>query len=294
MFDLSTLSPRERRLLRSAQNTADQGKYSAAEMLYRSFVAEFPDSIPGLIGLARVVRSAEERDQHLHRVLELAPENEIAQAALDGASLETLLAPKKPQPEPEPEPIAKPEPIQEKAPPAVPQAAAVPTPIAVEDMHEPELDAAGGLRCNRCGKPIDQHNSKYTAVGYRCNDCIREIEDGMYSAGISTYIIAFLIGLTLSTIVAFLIGRFLGYSGFFGYIITFFISSALGTTIGSLAFRAGGRNRGRYLSVVMSASVWLGALLALGILFIIGFPPPVLVLGIFGFGASSTAYFRVR
>lgn len=280
MFDLSTLSPRERRLLRTANNIAKNGKHSAAEKLYRSFLAEFPHSVPGLLGLAQVVNSAEERDAHLNHVLEIEPDNAIATAALDGAELAELLTPKQVEVAVEPPAVD-----EEKAPPA-------PATIARTDhVHEPE--EIGGLRCNKCNKPIDLNNSTYTAVGYRCNNCLREIEDGMYSASISTYIISFLIGLVLSATVAALLGIFLG-GGFFVYLITYVVSSALGRTIGSLAFRAGGRNRGRYLSVIMSTSIWLGTILALAISFVFAGTAPFLLLGIFAFGASSTAYFRVR
>ncbi|MGB1252332.1 MAG: tetratricopeptide repeat protein [Candidatus Promineifilaceae bacterium] len=285
MFDLSTLSPRERRLLRSAQDIAQQGKKQAAEALYRSYLGEFPDSIPGLLGLAQTSRSADEQAQLLNRVLELDPQNTIALAALDGASLDKLLTPEAP------EPVATPDTSTvEKAPPA---------PKAIvrteqEPTHAYSEDVVGGLRCNKCGKPIDQHNSKYTAVGYRCNTCLRELEDQLYSASISTYIIAFLIGLTFSAIMGTAIVFVLGSGTFFAYLITFFISSALGGTIGSLAFRAGGRNRGRYLSVVMSLSIWLGALLALAIAIVFANSAPFIILSVFAFGASSTAYFRVR
>lgn len=280
MFDLSTLSPRERRLLRNADNATKNGKYSAAEKLYRDFIAEFPDSVLGLLGLARVVDSAEERDIYLHRVLAIEPDNAIAIAALNGGLLSELLTPE--------EEVIEVAPVVEKAPSAPPTT----SPTSPSD-HVAEPEVVGGLRCNKCGKPIDQHNSTYTAVGYRCNNCLREIEDGLYSASASTYIIAFLIGLVASATAATILGVFLG-GGFFVYLITYVVSSALGRTIGALAFRAGGRNRGRYLSVIMSTSIWLGTILALAISFVFASSAPFLLLGIFAFGASSTAYFRVR
>ena len=212
MFDLSTFSPRERRLLRSANNATKNGKVLAAEKLYRAFLAEFPDSVPGRIGLARVVNSAEERNTHLHHVLTIEPDNAIAAAALSGESLDILLTPK-----PETTPTAPDIKQAEKAPPATPKIAHA----SHEDAHEHEPEeTVGGLRCNKCGKPIDLHNSRYTAVGYRCNNCLREIEDGMYSASISTYVIAFLIGLVLSTIISLLISQLIGGGGFFAYLIT--------------------------------------------------------------------------
>lgn len=272
-------SPRERTLLRQAKRVADNGKLLAATELYQDLLNEFPDSVGGTLGYARVVRDEDQRNALLTRALELDPENEIAKAALRGESLDDLLNPREIEPEPEP--------VQEAAIEEQPV-------IHTADGKTFEGEEAVGLRCNRCGKPIEISNSVHTSVGYRCKECVREIESSYFTASIGSQVLAFVVALPLATIAAFLMGRFLGAAGFFSWMIAFFASPAIGGAIASLAFQVAGRNRGRYMSSLMSAAMWLGAAIALVILFVMFRYTPIIILGIFAFTASGAAYFRVR
>ena len=47
------------------------------------------------------------------------------------------------------------------------------------------------LRCNRCGKPICLKCATLTDVGYRCNECIRSVQDTYFNAKSSDNIVAF-------------------------------------------------------------------------------------------------------
>ncbi len=268
-------SPRERTLLRQAKRAADNGKLTAALELYQELLSEFPASVGGTLGYARVVRDEDERIALLNKALELDPENEIAKAGLRGESLETLLNPPAPEPEPVTFPAAK-------------------EPEAEAHTHQVEEDEVGGLRCNRCGKPIEATNAIHTSVGYRCKECVREIESSYFTATTLNQAIAFMVALPLATIAAYLIGRFIGNIGFFSLMITFFLSPAVGGAIGSVAFQAAGKNRGRMMPSLMSAAIWIGSLIALGILFLFFGRFAFLTLGIFAFTASGAAYFRVR
>lgn len=272
------ISPRERSLIRQAKRVTDDGKLTAAAELYTALLEEFPQSVGGLLGYARAVRNEDVRNEMLNTVLEIEPENEIAKAALRGESLDDLLNP--PEPEPEPEPV-KATVIDEKP------------VIHTADGHTFEGEEAVGLRCNRCGKAIDAHNSVHTSVGYRCKECVREIESSYYTASTASQILAFAIALPLATIAAFIVGRFLGSIGFFSWMIAFFASPAIGSAIASFAFRIAGKQRGRYLPSLMSAAMWIGSIIALGTLFLTGYAP-LIVLGIFAFTSSGAAYFRVR
>ena len=273
-MDLKALTPRERTVIRQANRVANQGKLMAAEQLYREAIEEFPDLPEGWLGLARVVSNKEEKTELLNHALTLDPENEIAIAALNGASLDDLLNPPEPEPEPEPEEVDPEEDIE-----AV---------ISTAEGHVFEGDEAVGLRCNRCGKPIDLHNSVRTDVGYRCKECIREIEASYYTASTANQIVALLVATPLALIAAYLMGSLIGGIGFISWMIALFVSPAIGTFIGSIALRAASNKRGRYLPVGMSVLIWVSAVVALLL------TGNIIVMAIFAFSASGAAYYRVR
>lgn len=272
-IEIKTSSPRERHLLRQATRVADQGKLVAARTLFESLVDEFPESLGGYLGLARLAQDDETREGYLRRALTIDSKNEIVLAALEGGAIEELLNPPEPEPEHEPEPDLEEDVV------AV---------VKTADGHVFEGDEAEGLRCNRCGKPIDIHTAIRTPVGYRCRECIREVEEKYFTATTANYLAAIAVGLPLAIISALVVAYLLGSIGFFSFIITLFASPTIGTFIATLAFRAAGKNRGRYLPHAMSACIWIGALLALALTF------NWIVLAIYAVSASSAAFLRVR
>lgn len=272
-IEIKTSSPRERLLLRQANRVADQGKLAAAQTLFDALVDEFPESVGGYLGLARLAPNDEKREEHLRRALTIDSKNEIVLAALEGESIAELLNP----PEPEAEPEPKPDPEED-----------VVAVVKSADGHVFEGDEVDGLRCNRCGKPIDIHTAIRTPVGYRCRECIREVEEKYFTATTGNYIAAIAVGLPLSIVAALVVAFLLGSIGFFSFLITLFASPTIGTFIGTLAFRAAGKNRGRYLPHVLSACIWVGALIALALTF------NWIVLAIYAVSASSAAFLRVR
>ena len=264
--------------MRQANRVANHGKNVAAEKLYREAVEEFPNLTPAWLGLARVVGSDEERQQLISHVLTLEPKNEIAQAAFEGGDLNALLNP--------PEPKAE-----------VASEAATDIVQVDADNHThsfEEEDEVVGLRCNKCGKPIDIKTAQHTAVGYRCADCLREIESTYFTATTANVAAGLGVAVPLAIIAAVLISVILGGIGFFSWMITIFISPAVGTFIGSLAFRAAGRNRSRRMPMLMSVVMWGAAILAIPLLWTLGYAPNFIVLAIFAFSASGAAYFRVK
>jgi hypothetical protein len=264
-IEIKTSSPRERLLLRQANQVANQGKLAAAQSLYEALVAEFPDSLGGYLGLARLAPDEETREDHLRHALTIDAKNEIVLSALEGASIAELLNP------PEPEPLEEVE-VEEPS----------------ADSLISEGDAAEGLRCNRCGKPIDAQNAIRTPVGYRCRECIREVEEKYFTATAVNYVAAIAVALPLSIVAALVVAYLLGSIGFFSFIITLFASPTIGTFVATLAFRVAGKNRGRYMPYAMSACIWIGALLALALTF------NWIVLAIYAISASSAAFLRVR
>lgn len=280
---MAELNPRIRTLLRQAQRTAEAGKRTVAEKLYRELVAEFPEVAEGWLGLAGVVRDSAESRQLYERTLELDPDNAMAQAALRG---DPVAVPA------DPPPI-----LPAPPPPPTPESAPEPAPAAVEGVlhcaNHPKTVTT--LRCNKCGRPMCSRCVIYTPVGYRCKECVRDAEATFFNATALDYFLAVLVTLPLSIVVGFLADRL----GFF----VIFLAAAAGTGLGAIAFRLASRRRGRYLPATVAATVALGGLIG-------GLLPNLLVWlngGGFSFGllsllwpavyifiATSAAYYRLR
>ncbi len=269
------LDTRGRTLLRQAQRTAELGKRTAAEKLYRELVEEYPDAPEAWLGLADLVREKEEATHYYERTLALDPGNAAARRGLEKLAagdapaaalpeLESALPTQPPQPTdlmPEPDP---PHPAVEG--------------VMVCANHP---DTETNLRCNRCGKPICTQCAVLTPVGYRCKTCIRETEAGFFTATPLEYVLVALVTTPLSVVG----GYFAGQVGFF----IIFLAAAAGTLLGNIAFRVARRRRGRYLPYVAAGGVILGGII--GGLFSFG---GWLWAGVYIFIAASAAYYRMR
>lgn len=266
-------SPRIRRLLSQAHDLAEQNRFAAAEQIYRDIVEESPNAVDGWLGLARMVRNDGEREQLFLRVLEIDPGNQEAKHGLHGdvmtvwdnaaEAIDTIESDILKEAKPELNGVAD---------------------IVIDGVQvEEEVDAEVGLRCNKCGKGITAKNSKHTPVGYRCNDCIREIEETYFSAEAWHYVVASLVALVLATGASFIVGR-----SNFG-LIALLIGGGVGSVIGRLAFRAAGRNRGRYLPLAISLMIVLGAL---GVWVLVD--GNIISLLLFVVLATTAAYYQLR
>jgi len=111
------------------------------------------------------------------------------------------------------------------------------------------------LRCNRCGNPICPKCAVRTPVGFRCTQCIKGQQAVFYSATPLDYLIAVVIGLVASTIVAFIISAV-------GLFFTFFLAPVAGGVIAEVVRWATGRRRGRWMWLLVSACIVVGALVA--------------------------------
>jgi hypothetical protein len=144
------------------------------------------------------------------------------------------------------------------------------------------------LRCNRCNKPICVEKcAVQTDVGYRCKECIREVQDKYYNAETKDNWIALIVSFVVTLVATPLVGFFLGMFGFFfGSIIALLIGSAAGTALSQIIRRAVGKRRGRNLRWFALAGILLG--IGVAILFV---PFPLLNLPtlLFGILAISTA-----
>jgi hypothetical protein len=111
------------------------------------------------------------------------------------------------------------------------------------------------LRCNRCGNPICPKCAVRTPVGFRCKQCIKGQQAIFYSATLLDYVFAVVIGLVAATIAAFIIGAV-------GLFFAFFLAPVAGGIIAEVVRWATGRRRGRWVWLVVSACIVVGALLA--------------------------------
>jgi tetratricopeptide (TPR) repeat protein len=312
-------TPRIRSLLRQANRTESAGKRAAAEQLYRQALDEAPESVGAWLGLARVVKDKDQRDEAYLRVLVLDPGNEIAQEALnpteysdipvkaDGAIARNQGSSKENSPLIETATETAPSMEETYADgrtlgedfPGMPVVDEV-NDLKIEDaIHSHDIvseqevlycanhpSRETHLRCNRCGKPMCSSCAQPTPVGYRCKQCIREHEDIYYSATAIDYVVAVVISLPL----AFAAGYIASLIGFFAI----FLAAVVGSFLGRVVFRATGRRRGRGIPQIVAAAVVLGAILPLILRVLSGNILSALFLGIYIVAASGAAYYQMR
>ncbi len=132
-----------------------------ARRLLTAAVQETPHNPEAWLELAGVVEKLAEKKGCFIKVLELDPNHNAARAGL------TL--------------------VEQKM---ADQAAALPPVVADTGRAHPETglthcyrhpDVETGLRCNRCNKPICPQCAQRTPVGFRCAECIAELENRYYS-----------------------------------------------------------------------------------------------------------------
>ena len=275
-YPLKTMTPGIRNKLRTAARVAENGKVPAAIELYRELIAEEPDLPEAWIGLGDILKEKSERADAYQKALELDPKNSDAInkiAILEGKAEPEINLIEKEGEVQEEKPVDLVNDIETVQPGLPPQKQKVEPnvggtfshPVDISEFVLPDgsmVDYKTGeptnLRCNRCGRPITLKSSKSTSVGYRCNICIRELEEGYYEATTSDFIISSLVTGVLSVIIGFLITLIGGFGGFFLFFIAFAVGGAIGAFIARMAQQSIGRRRGRglpnILSIILTAS----------------------------------------
>ena len=125
------------------------------------------------------------------------------------------------------------------------------------------------LRCNRCNKPICLKCAVQTSVGYRCKECIRDVQSGYFNIENKDYPIALLVGMVVTAIATPIAGTLIRGLGFFGFLIAFFVGSAAGGLLAQIIRAAVGRRRGRYLRHFALGGIVLGLLVGAAIMGIV-------------------------
>ncbi len=145
------------------------------------------------------------------------------------------------------------------------------------------------LRCNRCGKPICTDCAVLTDVGYRCKECVYELENRFYHAQPRHVVVSLVAAAGLGFIggiLAMLIAHFIG---FWSILVAFPVAGALAEGI----WRAGARHRARRLNLYAALVVAFTGLM--GILVGLLFFPRGLLFGLILLGITvTTVYGRLR
>ena len=229
-------------LAKQASVAAASGDRAAAITMYKEVLKHQPDNESVLMALASLLEDEEEKTVYLRRVLEINPYNEDARKLLRSFAG-----------------------VEKNAPQEAP---------AFEILHcyyHPDRETQ--LRCNKCGKPICIDCAVRTPVGYRCKECVRELQDKFYDATtgdiIKGSIAAFVGGLLIGG-ATYLLALLLGGLGFFGFLAAFFMGPALGGAMAEMSRRAMNKRRARHFATMSSLALVAGFLiiaLGTGVLF---------------------------
>ena len=156
------------------------------------------------------------------------------------------------------------------------------------------------LRCNRCGKPICLKCAKLTDVGYRCNECIRSVQDTYFNAKPSDNIVAFVVAFLVTAItvpIASILFRIFPF-WFISIIIAVMVGGAAGGILTQIIRRAVDRRRSRQMAYVALAGIAAGVIAGIGgVSLFLGIPLAALFslpLAVFTFLAAMSAYQMLR
>lgn len=141
------------------------------------------------------------------------------------------------------------------------------------------------LRCNRCEKPICARCAVLTPTGYRCKECIKELQKIFVTAKWYDYPLMFIVVAVLAYIGSLISARI----GFF----TILLAPAAGAVIAEAARLVTGKRRSRELFIVAAVAALVGCL-PVGLAFIEHFILlGVIFQGIYAVMMISTMYYRV-
>ena len=116
-----------------------------------------------------------------------------------------------------------------------------------------------GLRCYRTQVPICQKCAVKTPVGYISREAARDQQNQFFDAEVSDYLLAGVTAFVVNLPLCFLVTR-IGFLGFFGLIIVFFLASTAGGVISEAVWRVLRKRRGRYTGRVAAVGIVLSSI----------------------------------
>lgn len=159
-----------------------------------------------------------------------------------------------------------------------------------------------GLRCNNCNKPICAQCAVRTPTGYRCRDCVKGQQKIFDTAQWQDYIVAAIIGFSLSMLGGWLVTFLSRLTPLIAGILVILLTPTYGFAVAEFIRRGIRNRRSKKLFQVTAISVAVGSLPFLVITIV-----PILF-GSLGFGnlfrlawqiiytvtITSTIYYRLR
>jgi hypothetical protein len=125
------------------------------------------------------------------------------------------------------------------------------------EVH-PDLET--GLRCNKCNRYMCAECAVQTPIGYRCRECVRQVEDRYFKGTDSDY--AMVIGICAATMAV--AGAIMGAINFL--FVALFVGLPTGAAIAGLALRRTGSRRGRntaqYGAIATAVGGFIGGAIA--------------------------------
>ena len=115
------------------------------------------------------------------------------------------------------------------------------------------------LRCKRCERYICTSCAVSTPTGYMCKDCVRERKKVFDTAEWYDFVLGFAVAGLISGVASFLV-TLIGGFGFFGWLLIFIGSSAVGGIIAEAVRAVTRKRRSRPLFMTVAGGVVFGAL----------------------------------
>lgn len=120
-------------------------------------------------------------------------------------------------------------------------------------------DRETGLRCNKCGRYMCAQCAVQTPVGYRCRECVRQVEDKFYKGTDQDYVVMAAVTAGLGLIAGAIMSAV-------GYLLAAIILGLpTGGIIAEAAMRATQRRRGRRSGEVAAGGFVAGAIFGAGV-----------------------------
>ncbi|HEX9369746.1 MAG TPA: hypothetical protein VF897_02020 [Roseiflexaceae bacterium] len=240
-------------MVQAGRAAALAGDTIAARTSFRRATELDPSCAEAWVGLSGVVPILAEKREYLQRALDLEPGNADVAASLryveqlraQGMQLEPSRRREERNASGDASPLlAAPE----------PQVAS-----AVEYCYRhPERETA--LHCIQCGRPICGNCARMTPVGQLCPECRLDRRPSNYKVSTADVIVAGLVALFASALVAVPLALFVGRLGFFGWFIVFMAGPAIAEFIVRVVDRVSRLKRGRPMQITVSVAIVLGTL----------------------------------